>query len=347
MNQAIDLFCHWLTPKYSARLQARARRPMHMLTRALAMPAMVDLEARFRVMDLFPGYTQIPSLASPPLETVGDAAVSLELARIGNNEQAELVARHPDRFNGFVAAVPMNDPDAARAEATRAIQELGAAGIQVFSNVSGSPLDEPRFLDVFRHLHALDRPVWLHPARSMDYADYRTESVSKFDLWWAFGWPYETSVAMGRIVFSNILEECPELRIITHHAGGVVPMLEGRIASGLSLLGTRCPPGMETAVRTSLQRPPIDMFRRFYADTATFGAAGALECALRFFGADQLLFASDMPFDPERGPTYIRSTLEGIAELEVTDHQRQQILSGNARRLCRLAPGPVAFAGSR
>jgi predicted TIM-barrel fold metal-dependent hydrolase len=340
MSKAIDLFCHWLPPRYVARLHAYGRRPLHMLTRAMAMPVMVDLEARFRVMDLFPGYTQVPSLASPPLEHIGDVAAAIELARIGNDEQAEIVAKYPDRFQGFVAALPMCDPESAQAEATRAIRELGAVGVQIFSNINGCPLDESRFLDVLRHVDALDRPVWLHPTRGMDHADYRSERLSKFDLWWAFGWPYETSMAMGRIVFSAILEQCPKLRIITHHAGGMVPMLEGRIASGLSLLGTRCPPGMEAAVETSLQQPPVEMFKRFFADTATFGSRAAIECALGFFGVDRLVFASDMPFDPQQGAGYIRSTLRAIAELEVTEGERERILSGNARQLCRMSVPP-------
>jgi predicted TIM-barrel fold metal-dependent hydrolase len=174
----------------------------------------------------------------------------------------------------------------------------------------------------------------------MDYPDYRHEPFSKFDLWWAFGWPYETSVAMGRLVFSGLFDDLPAARIITHHAGGFVPMMEGRIESGLTLLGTRCPPGLEHAVATRLCAPPIDHFRRFYADTATFGSRAAIECGKSFFGANRLVFATDMPFDPEQGPGYIRSTLQAIAELELDSAEREQILAGNARRLCGLA-GPV------
>ena len=111
-------------------------------------------------------------------------------------------------------------------------------------------------------------------------------------------------------------------------------MMEGRISSGLSLLGTRCGSGMEDAVRTPLRLAPIEMFKRFYADTATFGSRAAIDCALAFFGAERMVFASDMPFDPEQGPGYIRSTLQAIAELEIKPDARHQILAGNARRLC-------------
>lgn len=308
-----------------------------MLERAAAIPVMSELEARFRVMDEFPGYVQVPSLAGPPVEALEDVALEIELAQIANDEQAEAVSRHPDRFMGFVACLPMSDPAAAQREASRAIHQLGARGVQISTNINGHSLDEPQFLEVIRHVARLHRPIWLHPTRGMDRADYRAEAISKFDLWWAFGWPHETSVAMGRLVFSGILEEEPRPNIITHHAGGTIPMMENRITSGLSLLGTRCPPGMEHAVESSLRSPPIDLFKRFHADTATFGSRAALECGLAFFGPDQMVFASDMPFDPEQGRGYIHSTLQALKEMNLTADDREKILAGNARRLCGLA----------
>jgi uncharacterized protein len=345
MPDSIDLFCHWLPPRFVEGVRRWSAGSLHMFNRAAAMPAMGDLGARFRVMDEFPGYRQVPSIASPPIESVSDRSAAIDLARIANDEQAETIAQHPDRFAGFVAVLPMNDPTAAQAEAARAIGTLGALGVQIFSNINGRPLDAPEYLEVIRTVAALGRPLWLHPTRSMDFPDYRQEALSKFDLWWAFGWPYETSVAMGRLVFSGLFEDTPSVRIITHHAGGIVPMMEGRIASGLSLIGTRCAPGLEHAVATRLRSPPIDNFKRFYADTATFGSRAAIECARAFFGVDHLVFATDMPFDPEQGPGYIRSTLQAIDKLDVQPAERAQILAGNARRLCGLPDRAATLNG--
>ncbi|HUR57460.1 MAG TPA: amidohydrolase family protein [Opitutaceae bacterium] len=341
MTESIDLYCHWLTPEFFRRVQAASSGRMHMLTRAGAMPVMMDLDARFRVMDLFPGYRQVPSIASPPVEAVGNPALAVELARIANDEQAAIVARHPERFPGFVAVLPMSDPEAAQREASRAILELGALGVQIFSNIAGQPLDRPEFLDVIRHVARLGRPIWLHPTRGIDHADYHDESHSKFDIWWAFGWPYETSAAMTRLVFAGLMEESVVPNIITHHGGGLVPMVEGRLNAGLSQLGTRCPPGLQHTVETCITRPPIESFKSFFADTATFGSRSTIQCALDFFGGDRLVFASDMPFDPERGPGHIRSTLSALAEMDLDSGERQQILSGNARRLCGLAKFPT------
>jgi predicted TIM-barrel fold metal-dependent hydrolase len=168
----------------------------------------------------------------------------------------------------------------------------------------------------------------------MTTPDYSTEKVSKFDLWWALGWPYETSVAMGRLVFSGLFDRCPDLAIITHHVGGMIPMMEGRIGSGLDLLGTRVLPGYEQAVKTSLKQRPLEAFRKFYADTASFGSRAAIECGKAFFGIDRLLFATDMPFDPEQGPGYIRETFRAIDGMALSADQREAILFRSALKLC-------------
>jgi aminocarboxymuconate-semialdehyde decarboxylase len=69
----------------------------------------------------------------------------------------------------------------------------------------------------------------------------------------------------------------------------------------------------------------------FYADTAAFGEASALRCALDFFGIERMLFASDSPFDPEKGPGYIRATIENIESLGLSDADRERLYEGNAR----------------
>src|SRR5439155_995722 len=122
------------------------------------------------------------------------------------DEMAALVERHPDRFPAFVASLPMNNPEAALREIDRALDTLGATGVQMFSNVAGRPLDRPEYRPLFARMAARDLPIWLHPARPATVADYAGEARSQYDLWWAFGWPYETSVAMGRLVFSGLFD---------------------------------------------------------------------------------------------------------------------------------------------
>src|SRR5206468_11419649 len=104
------------------------------------------------------------------------------------------------------ASLPMNHPDEAIKEMERAVAQLGAKGIQIFTNVAGKPLDDPQALAIIAEAARRDLPIWMHPARGADIADYRTEERSKFEIWWTFGWPYETSVAMARLVFAGIFD---------------------------------------------------------------------------------------------------------------------------------------------
>ena len=330
----IDVFNHFFPDAYYRKLLAVA--PKDMGKRVLDIPLLRDLDGRFRVMDRFgEGYQQVLSLASPPIEVLGDAALARELARIANDGLAELVRRHPDRFPAFVASLPMNDPEAAIAEATRAMDDLGACGVQVFTNVNGAPLTAPALRPLFELMASRDRPIWMHPARGADFADYATEDRSLFEIWWTFGWPYETSVAMARLVFAGLFDVYPHLKIITHHMGGMVPYFEGRVGYGWDQLGTRSSDVDYKSLLADLARRPIDYFRLFYADTALFGAAAGTRCGLSFFGADRVLFASDTPFEPEPG-LYIRETIDVIDRLEISNDARARIYSGNAAGLLKI-----------
>jgi predicted TIM-barrel fold metal-dependent hydrolase len=332
-QEVIDIFCHWAPPAYCTAALRTCARPLRMLERAAAMPVMTDLAARFRVMDTFPGYRQVPSLVSPPLECIASPRQSPDLARLANDLMAETAAAHRDRFPGFVAVLPMNHPEALLEEARRAVTELGASGVQVFTNVDGRPLDAPEVFPLFGQMAELDRPVWLHPARGAVSPDYPGEPHSKYECWWALGWPYETSLAMYRLVFAGLFDRWPGVKVITHHGGGLIPMVEGRLGPGMAQYGTRTPEEWREREQTPLHGTPLPAFRRFYTDTATFGSQAALTCALAFFGIDRMLFASDMPFDPEGGLSYIRTTQQAVATLEVTEAERQQILNGNAQAL--------------
>ena len=336
MTKAIDIFCHCLPPRLNAAVDAALAGPLPMLDRARSLTPMVDLEARLRLMDQFPGYRQVLSLASPALEAIVGPDTSPELARVGNDAQAEWCTAHPDRFPGFIASLPMNHPDAVLAEATRAVEGLGAVGVQVYSHVNGQPLDAPEHRPLFALMAKLGRPIWLHPLRGANVPDYPGEDLSRYDIWWAFGWPHESSVAMARLVFAGVFDEWPDLKIITHHAGGTVPMMEGRLKAGLDLFTERFPPAEPEVVRPVLKEPAVDAFRRFYADTATFGSRAAIECGRSFFGNDKMLFATDMPFDPELGTANIRETLRAIETMDISENDRAAILHDNARRVLKL-----------
>jgi len=332
----IDIFCHIFPPRYWEVMTEAVAGSAYMQKRVRGVRALHDLDHRFRLMERYDDYVQVLSLAAPPIEALGEPARARELARIANEGLAELCQRYPDRFVGFIASLPMNDPDGAVEEARYAIDQLGATGVQIYTNVNGAPLDQPIYEPLFAFMAERDLPIWVHPSREPEFADYRTEDRSKYDIWWCFGWPYETSVFMARMVFWGLFDRYPNIKIVTHHMGGMVPYFEGRVGWGLDSLGRRTDDPEDLAAKERLRERPYEYFRRFYADTALFGALPATECGLAFFGAERVLFATDFPFDPQGGALFIGETIRVIDNITASREDKERIYAGNARRLLRL-----------
>ncbi len=335
----LDAYNHIFPKAFFARAMGVLPDGKDMHKRVRAIPCIIDLDARFRIMDKFDDYAQILSIGSPPIEAFGLPAVTNELARLANDGMAELVAKYPDRFPGFIASLPMNDIAGTLRETERAIEQLGAAGVQIFTNINGRPVYTPETEPLFALMAKYDLPIWLHPARGADFPDYKNEKKSHYEIWWTLGWPYETSVAMSHMVFGGMFDKHPDIKVITHHLGAMIPYCEGRVGPGWDQLGTRTSDEDYTVIVKRMnekEKRPVDYFRKFYADTAVFGALEATKCGLRFFGPERVVFASDMPFDPEKGSAYIRWTTEIIDGLDLSPFERHAIYEGNIRRLCRL-----------
>jgi predicted TIM-barrel fold metal-dependent hydrolase len=332
----IDVFTHISPPGYSEGVEKIAGGLKDIGKRTRGVPMLHDLDVRFRVMENFPEYQQVLSLPTPPIELFTTPEQAVDLAKIANDSMAELVEKHPDHFVGFAAALPMNAPDAALKEAHRAVSELNAKGVQVYSNVLGKPLVSPEFLPIFGAMVEYDLPIWLHPYRGADFPDYLNEQASEFEIWWTFGWPYDTSAAMARIVFAGLFDRWPSLKIIAHHMGAMVPYFAGRVGPGWDQLGARTSDRDLSLVLRGLKKRPLDYFKMFYADTALFGAYDATVCGLDFYGVPRVLFASDAPFDPEKGPMYIRETIAIVDRLPISDDDRERIYWRNAAGMLKL-----------
>jgi len=323
----IDAFAHILPRPYLDRLERHLETSMSQARLRYYREGvfgfddvLTDLDARRKAVEPFGDYAQVLVLAVPPLEEVGPPQVAAEFARIANDEMAELVARHRDRFVGFAAALPLNDVEASGRELERACGELGALGAQLYTNVSGVPLDDARFEPLLQRFEARDCVAWLHPTRDATFADYTSEKTSNFGLWWSIGWPYETAAALSRLVYSGAMERHPRLKVLAHHGAGMVPHFAARLGMG---------PGYRQ-VKDSLPRPPLDYFKRFYADTALFGAPHAVRCVVDFFGADHVLFGTDMPLGP---PSAVAATIDDVDSCGLAEGDRAAVYGTNAMRL--------------
>ena len=324
----IDVFNHIITPRYrDARLKVAPR----LTEQERVMPALFDLDARFRAMDLAgDGYVQIINTANPPVETVAAPDAASELSRIANDEMAELVAQHPSRFIGAAACVPMHHIDGALGELDRAVRELGFCAVQVYTDVNGRSLDDPGFAPFFDRVAALDVPILLHPVRGADRPDYPPESGSRFDTWRIAGWLYDTVAAMMRLVFAGIFDRHPSIKIVTHHLGGFVPYAGERIREGYDKLLKAAQARSEPV---PLRRHPYEYFHDFYADTITIGSVPALRCGLEFFGVDRVMFATDMPFDTQGGRKYVEVAIQAMDAIDIPSGDKAKIFEHNARRV--------------
>jgi aminocarboxymuconate-semialdehyde decarboxylase len=282
-------------------------------------------------MDQIPGLREVLTPGAPPLEYVASPKQAVDMAKIANDEMAEVLAGYPDRFVAGVACLPLNDIDASIDEAERAVKDLKLKGIQVFSSINGKPLDSPEFLGLYEIMAKYDLPIWIHPTKDRHIPDYPGEEMSKYSLFLAFSWPYETTLAMSRLVFSGVLEKYPNLKFITHHCGGMIPSFYKRVAL--------VPPGMKTGEIAPLTKPPLEYFKRFYADTVMGGNVPALMAGYAFFGADNLLFASDYPYPggATQSDMALKEVIKSVEVMNITDEEKAKIFSGNARRILKVA----------
>ena len=326
----IDAYTHFFPKKFFDKLDDIAADYKDMGKRVRSLPALYDLDVRKKIVDGHKDYQQILSYTQPPIELIAKTPAQIdEFCRIINDGFAELIAKEKDHFPGWVAQVSLAAADAGAGEAERAIK-AGALGVQIYTNVAGKPLDRPEYLPFWDKMNALGIPVWMHPARGAEMPDYISEQKSLYEIWWTFGWSYETAAAMMRLVYSKIMDNHPDLKIITHHFGGIVPMLEGRIGPGNDVMGSRTSDADYVTLRKSLKKRVLDYFKEdFWADTAVFTAESATKAGLEFFPHDKIVFASDCPYDPEGGTMYPRETLRILEKLDLSKADQDRIYFKN------------------
>lgn len=324
--EKIDIFCHLVTPRFKEQLLKKVTGVCHYMENLKRLDALGDLDLRLRHMDRHEGYRQVLSIGVPPVELVLPPKEAAELSRIANDEMAELVSRYPDRFVAALACVPMNDVDAACVETERAIEELHFRGVQVYSSVNRKPLDRPEFLPFYETVAGHDLPIFLHPVRDKDIPDYPDEKLARYGAYLQFGWPFETTMAVTRLVLSGILEKFP-LKVVVHHCGAMLPFFAGRLGLGVPEPGEIAP----------LTKPAEAYYKKLYGDTVLGGNTPALMCGYAFFGPEQMVFASDYPYPGgPRCDAALAGVIRSVEEMAIPEEEKTRIFSTNARRLLKL-----------
>jgi predicted TIM-barrel fold metal-dependent hydrolase len=331
-KKRIDAYSHISSLKFLDALEKQQGKPAAISTALRRKPSLTDLKSRMDLLDrnevdinvLVP----VPWLEAFP-RVATDRTLAPQMARLMNDELAAFVANEPKRFRG-VAVLPSIDPDAMVAELHRAVKKLGFLGAFVPVGPTAKRMDHPDFEHLYSSIVELDATLWLHPSRP-PLPDYTDESRSQYGEWIAIGWPYDTTTAMYRIVYSGVFDRYPTIRIVAHHHGGMVPYYAERIQSSGADDDTAGAPDGTSA------KPNIEHFKKFYCDTACNEfAPKVLELALDFFGPERVLFGSDAPFGANDGQRFTTEVLRSIEAMHVSPDVRKAILSGSASRSLKI-----------
>jgi aminocarboxymuconate-semialdehyde decarboxylase len=274
-----------------------------------------DIDYRQGVLEREGVTTQVLTLTTPGTH-VESPTRAVELAQLVNDAFARIVADRAPRF-AALATLPLNDPRASVAELRRAVEELRLPGAMLFSNVNGIALSDQRFWPLYEAADGLGAVLHIHPTSPVG-----VEAMTEYWLMPLVGFPFDTTLAAAKLVFSGVAERFPRIRWVLSHLGGAIPYLAERLDRGYRAF-REC--------RTHIGKPPSEYLKTWYYDTVNFDER-ALALAIRFAGARQVLAGSDYPHLIGS----ITEMLESIRGLELRDAEKRAILGENACELLSL-----------
>jgi len=333
MTRKIDAYTHFCPPGFLDFLEGVSG-SRHVFRKLFAStPTLVDTNQRLALMDKY-GIESHVVVPLPWLEGIqgvyDDAKMSVKAARMCNDGLRVVTLAHPGRFHGVALLPVAAGPEKMVAELERAVLELGLVGGVLFLGPTVKPPDHPDYQPLYQKAEQLDVPLWLHPCRPGSHPDYLEEKFSKYLIWQTLGWVSDSSVAMARLVFSGVFERYPDLKLITHHHGALIPTFAKRMQASYEAFEQ----GSGIDLKASIEQPYIDHFKKFYCDTASLGFEPAtIQLACDFFGVERVLFGTDTPMDSRAGEIFTPETDRTIEALKLTKAQRQSIYSGNMQRL--------------
>ena len=273
----------------------------------------IDLDARIADMDRRGVGMHALSLTQPMVYWAYDE-LAAQLCRAFNDSISAAHLAHPDRFIGF-ACLPFQNAQLALEELERAAKLPGVKGVYMATAVRDKELSDPSFFPVYERIAELGLPIFLHPMM------INNERLKQFYLINLCGNPFDTAIAASHLIFGGVLDAFPTLEVSLPHAGGVLPILRGRL-DRVFHVRSEC---------KTIPRPPSEYLKRFTYDTISYNE-DLMDDLIKLVGIDRIMMGSDFCFDIayEEPVKFVN----GMKSLD--DVQREKILWGNAARYLKL-----------
>ncbi|HZW55777.1 MAG TPA: amidohydrolase family protein [Nitrososphaerales archaeon] len=311
-----------------------SKQAQRLLERCKTHPNMIDFDVRLSQMDKYRIAKQItcifPEIDPNRLPTT-DSNEQLKLCKMINDGMAETMKKGRGRVLALGTAPLKAMNDGGLEEMRRAVEELGLRGFMAVTNVGGEPVDQ--FTQFWDEANRLGVAVYLHPvdpinSKSRPYED-------EFDLMHVLGWPFETSLAMGRLVLSGTMSRNPNLRVVAHHLGAMIPYFSGRINESYDKDMSFIKSGQKF-YKMKDEKPPIEHFDSFLLDSAIGGSVAAIKCAREVFGAEKIIFGTDYPFGPGDGSIRMARYPSVVEQAGFSASEKQLIFEENASKLLKI-----------
>ena len=275
----------------------------------------VNIEDRIKAMYKHEIDLQVLTLTTPGVEREAPKR-GIRLAHLANDGFAEIVEKQPDRF-AALAALPLQDPEAATTELERAVQECGLSGATLMSNANNKPLDSDNLMPIYEKAAKLDVPLFIHPTSPLN-----TTAMGDYRLVPILGFGVDTALAVLRLVLSGVMKKLPNLKLIASHLGGVFPYLRGRIDIGFKAY-PEC--------KTNISEPPSNYLKNIWLDSICYDK-DILMSSYAYSGADKILLGTDFPHQISD----MENAVGRIRKLEIGDEEKRKILGENAAKLLKL-----------
>lgn len=315
----IDIFCHHIS-KSVGKIMERAK--YYGEGKEFPYPVQnADPEVRLGLMDKYGVHVQALSQTTPVLLGFG-AEDAAEICRRSNTDNYALCKGYPNRFVN-ICIISLLDMKSAMKELDRSINELDCRGVTISANQNGRGLDSPEYFPFYEKVVEHDLPVLIHPTH---WESYPLVDMDKgWRMMHLFGWPFDTTQAVWRLIFGGVIDRFPSMKIVTHHLGAMIPYFSRRIEQNFNKF-----------LKDKLPRHISEYWGNIYGDTATDGTVAAYPCGYAFFGPDRMMYGSDYPFGAEAGEDFIRSNLVGLKSMDIPSTNKEKILGGNAKKLLKI-----------